>query len=83
MIITIPLAATPQLRRSTLLLFARLRRFFNRWAAVTTAYREQQATLCASHRLAGHELDRSRIYRGPIDAALEKAAQFRLRRRLE
>ena len=83
MIIAMPAATTPQFRRSTLLLFARLRRFFNRWAAATTIYREQQATLCAGIRRAGRELDRSRIYRGPIDAAVEKAAQFRLRRRLE
>lgn len=83
MIITITAATIPQFRRSTLHLLARLRRFLNRWTAATTAYRAQQVTLCASHRLVGHELDRSRIYRGPIDAAVEKAAQFRLRRRLE
>ncbi|ANW00939.1 hypothetical protein [Bradyrhizobium icense] len=63
-------------------MLARLRRFFNHWAAATTAYREQQARLCAFHRLDWHELDRTRIYRGPLDKAVEKAAQLRKRRRL-
>jgi hypothetical protein len=82
MIITIPSATTPQLRRSTLLLVARLRRFFNQWAAATTAYHERQVALCALHRLEGYELDQARIYRSPIDEVVEKAAELRKRRRL-
>jgi hypothetical protein len=72
---------TPRLRRNALLAAARLRRFFNHWAAATTAYREQQIALCALHRLEGYELDQTRIYRGPLDKAVEKAAEIRKRRR--
>ena len=73
-------ATTPRLRRNTLLLAARLRRFFNQWAAAT--YREHQARLCALHRLERHELDQTRIYRGPLDNAVERAAELCMRRRL-
>lgn len=76
-------ATTPRLRRNTLLLAARLRRFFNQWAAATTAYREQQARLCALHRLERNELDQTRIYRGPLDKAVERAAELRMRHRFK
>jgi hypothetical protein len=81
-ITTISSATTPRLRKSVLLLAARLRRFFNQWAAATTAYREQQVRLCALHRLDWNELDQTRIYRGPLDKAVEKAAELRKRRRI-
>ena len=58
---------------------ARLRRLFRHWAAATTAYREQQARLCARHRLKGHGLNQARIYRGPLDRAVEKATELRKR----
>jgi hypothetical protein len=75
-------ATTPALRRSALHWAVRLRRFFKQWAAATTAYREQQIRLCALHRLEGHELDETRIYRGPLDRVVEKAAELRKQRRL-
>jgi hypothetical protein len=81
-ITTLSSATTPQLWRSALLLVARLRRFFNRWAAATTVYRERQIALCALHRLEGYEPDQARIYRSPIDEVVEKAAELRKRRRL-
>ncbi|MDE5451463.1 hypothetical protein GWE18_01055 [Bradyrhizobium sp. CSA112] len=81
-ITAIPSATTPAMWRSALLLVARLRRFFNRWAAATTAYHERQVKLFALHRLEGQELDQTRIYRGPIDDVVDKAAQLRKRRRL-
>ena len=59
---------------------ARLRRLFRHWAAATTAYREQQARLCARHRLEGRRLNQARIYRGPLDRAVEKAGELRKRR---
>jgi hypothetical protein len=74
-------ARTPRLRRNALLVVARLRRFFNHWAAATTAYRERQIAQCALHRLDWDELDQTRIYRGPLDKAVEKAAEIRKRRR--
>jgi hypothetical protein len=71
-------ATTPALRRNTIHVVARLRRLFKHWAAATTAYHEQQARLCALHRLQGREP--TRIYRGPLDSAVEKAAELRKRR---
>jgi hypothetical protein len=49
--------------------------------AAANAYRERQAALLASHRASGAQLNNKRIYRGPIDDALEKAARLRQRRR--
>jgi hypothetical protein len=61
----------------------RLRRFLGRWVAAANAYRERQAKLLASHRAGDQKLNNKRIYRGPIDDALERAARLRQRRRLE
>ncbi|WOH68429.1 hypothetical protein [Bradyrhizobium sp. BWA-3-5] len=58
----------------------RLWRLFEHWAAATTAYREQQTRLCASRRLEGRRLNQARIYRGPLDRVVEKAAELRRRR---
>jgi hypothetical protein len=78
--ITASPSTTPALRRSTLHAVVRLRRFFKHWAAVTTAYQERQIALCALHRLEG--LDQARIYRSPIDNAVEKATEIYRRRQL-
>ncbi|WFU19229.1 hypothetical protein [Bradyrhizobium sp. CB3481] len=80
MITTDPSAAAPALRRNTLHVVVRVRRFFKHWAAVTTAYHERQIALCALHRLEG--LDEARIYRSPIDNAVEKATKIYRRRQL-
>jgi hypothetical protein len=80
MITTDRSTAAPALRRSTLHAVVRVRRFFKHWAAVTTAYHERQIALCALHRLEG--LDQARIYRSPIDNAVEKAAEIYKRRQL-
>jgi len=70
----------PALPRNTLHAVARLRRFFRHWAAATTAYHERQIALCELHRLEG--LDQARIYRGPIDHAVEKATKIYRRSQL-
>lgn len=57
----------------------RLKRILRGWMAAANAYRERQAVLLTSHR-AG-DLNSKRIYRGPIDDALERAARLRQRRR--
>ena len=80
MITAIPSA--PALRRNTLHALVRLRRFFKHWAAATTAYHERQVTLCELRHLERQELDEARIYRGPIDNAVEKAAEIYKRRHL-
>jgi hypothetical protein len=59
----------------------RLKRMIHRWMAAANAYRERQAALLASHRASGAKLNNMRIYRGPIDDALERAARLRQRRR--
>jgi hypothetical protein len=61
---------------------ARLRRLLNDWIAAASAYRERQAAWLASHRAGDRSLNNKRIYRGPIDDALERAARLRQRRRL-
>jgi hypothetical protein len=61
----------------------RLKRFLNGWMAAAIAYRERQAALLALHRAGVHELNNKRLYRGPIDDALERAARHRKRRRLK
>ena len=62
---------------------ARLRRLLNGWIAAASAYRARQAAWLASHRAGDRSLNSKRIYRGPIDDALERAARFRKRRRLK
>jgi hypothetical protein len=78
--LTVHAATTPHLRRSVLVLAARLRRLLNGWVAAAIAYHEREAALFAQ-QLGDRELDNTRIYRGPIDDAFEKAAQLRKRRR--
>ena len=70
----------PALPTSILHAVVRLRRFFKHWAAATTAYHERQIALCELHRLEG--LDQARIYRGPIDNAVEKATKIYRRSQL-
>ncbi|MGY2908111.1 hypothetical protein [Bradyrhizobium sp. URHC0002] len=62
---------------------ARLKRLLNDWMAAALAYRERQAALLALHRAGDRNLNNKRIYRGPIDDALERAARLRERRRLK
>jgi hypothetical protein len=80
MLIPIQSAATPTIRRSVLLLVARLRRFLNGWVAATIAHRERQVVLLAPRQLDDRKRDSTRMYRGPIDAGFEKVAQHRKRR---
>ena len=61
----------------------RLKRLLNGWMAAAIAYRERQAILLASHRAGDRKLNKKRLYRGPIDDALEKATRLRRRRRLK
>ena len=56
---------------------ARLRLLLNRWKAAAIAYRERQTALLALHRARDRDLNSKRIYRGPIDDALERAAWLR------
>jgi hypothetical protein len=79
MLTPIQSAATSTLRRSALLLVARLRRFLNGRVAAAIAYREQQAALFAQRQFDDRNLDNTRIYRGPLDAAFEGAARLRKR----
>lgn len=62
---------------------AGLRRLLDGWMAAANAYRERQAAWLASHRAAVRKLNSKRIYRGPIDDALERAARVRKRRHLK
>ncbi|UPK01279.1 hypothetical protein [Bradyrhizobium sp. 170] len=62
---------------------ARLRRLLDGWIAAASAYRERQAAWLALHRAGNRGLHNKRIYRGPIDDVLERAARLRKRRRLE
>lgn len=59
----------------------RLKRLFNGWMAAAIAYRKRQAAWLAQHQTADRKLNNQRIYRGPIDDALERAARLRQRRR--
>ena len=61
----------------------RLKPLLNDWMAAAIAYRERQAAWLALHRAGNRSLDNKRIYRGPIDDALERAARLRQRRRLK
>ena len=56
---------------------ARLRLLFIRWKAAAIAYRERQTALLALHRARDRDLNSKRIYRGPIDDALERAPWLR------
>jgi hypothetical protein len=58
---------TPTMRRKVLLLAGRLRRFFNAWAAAAIAHHAHQAASAAQQQRDHPRLDRTRIYRGPID----------------
>jgi len=62
---------------------ARLKRLLNGWMAAAIAYRERQAAWLALHQAGDRDLNNKRIYRGPIDDALERAARLRKRRRLK
>jgi hypothetical protein len=62
---------------------AQLRRLLNGWIAAAGAYRDRQTAWLALHRVGGRNLHNKRIYRGPIDDALERAARLRKRRRLK
>ncbi len=61
----------------------RLMRLLNGWMAAAIAYRERQAAWLALHRAGVRNLNNKRLYRGPIDDALERAARLRKRRRLK
>jgi len=61
----------------------RLKRLLNGWMAAAIAYRERQVAWLALHRAGGRNLNSKRIYRGPIDDALERAARLRKQRRLK
>jgi len=61
----------------------RLKRLLGGWMDAAIAYRERQAVWLASHRAGHRNLNNKRIYRGPIDDALERAARLRQRRRLK
>ena len=62
---------------------ARLKRLLDGWMAAAIAYRERQAALLALHRAGDRNLNNKRLYRGPIDDALERVARLRKRRRLK
>jgi hypothetical protein len=61
----------------------RLKRFLNGWMAAAIAYRERQAAWLALHQAGDRGLNNKRIYRGPLDDALERAARRHKRRRLK
>ena len=67
---------TPTLLRKTLFLLARLRRFLNGRVAAAIAHHEREAASWAQRQLDHRQLDSTRIYRGPIDQVLAKAARF-------
>jgi hypothetical protein len=52
-------------------------RRLTRWIAAAVAYRERQTAWLELHQAGDRDLNN--IYRGPIDDALEKAAQLRQR----
>jgi len=66
----------PDLPRTVLLLLMRLKRFINRRVAAAIARHEQQAVTFAQQQLDVRQLDRTRLYRGPIDQVVAKAARF-------
>ena len=68
---------TPTLLRKTLLLLARLRRFLNGRVAAAIAHHEREAVLWAQQPLDHPQMDSARIYRGPIDQVMAKAARLK------
>ena len=66
----------PNLPRTALLLLVRLKRFIDGRVAAAIAHHEQQAVLFAQQELDQRKLDRTRIYRGPIDQVVAKAVTF-------
>ena len=73
-----PMQASPP--ASPRALTAHLRRLLNRWKAAAVAYRERQTTMLALHGAGDCDWSNKRIYRGPIDDALERATRLRKRR---
>jgi hypothetical protein len=67
--------------KAALVSIARLRRLLNGWIAAAIADHERQAAWLASRLREDRDLNNMRIYRGPIDDALERAARLRKRRR--
>ena len=65
---------------SPLALTAHLRRLLDGWKAAAIAYRERQTALLALHGAGDRDWSNKRIYRGPIDDALERATRLRKRR---
>jgi hypothetical protein len=61
-----------------MLVAARLRRAVNGWVAANIAHRERQAGRVAPGYLRPREL--KSVYRGPFDAAIERAARELTRR---
>ena len=76
-----PMQASPAANTSPAaglrVVIARLRLLLNRWKAAAIAYRERQTALLALHRARDRDLNNKRIYRGPIDDALERAPWLR------
>ncbi|WP_157088758.1 hypothetical protein [Bradyrhizobium jicamae] len=68
---------------SPLALPARLRGLVDSWMAAAIAYRDRQAAWLAAHQAGDRDLKSKRIYRSPIDPALERVARRRKPRRLE
>jgi len=62
---------------------ARLKHLLSGWITAASAYRDRQVALLAAHRAGDRGRNNKRIYRGPIDDALERAARLRKRRRLK
>lgn len=81
--LTVPTPSATGLRRSALVLVARVRRFLNAWIAADIACRERQAAWVASHQIDDCDRSNPRIHRGPIDDAVERAVRLRKRRRLK
>jgi len=71
--------ASPAANTSRHVLTARLGRLLDRWKAAAVAYCEQQNALLELHRAGDREWSSRRIYHGPLDDALERAARFRKR----
>jgi hypothetical protein len=74
MFTTIQPATIPTVRRVAIVLLVRLKRLLNGWRAAAIAYREWQTAWLASHRAGDRDLNNKRLYRGPIDDALESRA---------
>ena len=68
---------TPTLPRKALLLLARLRRFLNDRVAAAIAHHEREAASWAQRELDHRQMDSARIYRGPIDQVMAKAARLK------